>query len=383
MFVKKVEKRFKSLFSTTPEFFRSPGRINLIGEHTDYNNGYVMPATVDRQMVFAVAKNQSDVGRVHSLNLDESFEFNVDGFEESPISWANYVLGVVNELRKDGLIIGGFDCVFGGDIPMGAGMASSVAIQCGVGYFLNHLFELGLSRLEIAQYALKAENEYVGIPGSIPAHFANMFGKTNHFIKLDCQSLDHEFIEMNRPNYRIILFDSQVKNSQMDVHLSRRKKECEEGVAVIKKYFPEVSSLRDCRSDMLLKCKDELGPILYRRCDFVVRENQRVVEGSEDIVKNRMEAFGQKMFDSHLGLKNDYEVSCDPLDFLVNEVTKYKSVLGARMTGPGFGGCTINLVKDYDREEFISEIQKRYKKYFRKDLLVYKVKIAKGTGLVV
>ena len=383
MLVKKIENKFRSLYSTDPVFFRSPGRVNLIGEHTDYNNGYVMPAAIDREMVFAVAKNQRDVGRVYSLNLDQSFEFNVDNFEKSAKDWPNYILGIVSEFRKDGLIIGGFDCVLGSDIPMSAGMSSSVAMQCGAAFFLNHLFELGLSRMQIAQYALRAENRYVGVPGSMPGHFVNMFGKTNHFVKLDCQSLDHEFIEMDLPNYRVILFDSQVKTSLADSQLKRRKKECEQGVAIINKYFPEVKNLRDCKPDMLLKCRDELGPLLFRRCDYVIKENMRVLEGSEDIKKNRMEAFGKKMFDSHAGLKNDYEVSIEPLDFLIEEVKKYKSVLGARMTGLGFGGSTINLVKDYDREEFIGEVQKRYKKFFRKDLLVYKVKITKATGLVV
>lgn len=383
MLAKKIENKFKSLYSTDPVFFRSPGRVNLIGEHTDYNHGYVMPAAIDREMIFAVAKTQSDIGRVHSLNLDQSFEFNVDNFEKSKYNWPNYILGMVSELRKDGLIIGGFDCVLGSDIPMSAGMSSSVAMQCGVGYFLNHLFDLGLTRMQIAQYALRAENNYVGVPGSMPGHFVNMFARTNHFVKLDCESLDHEFIEMGHPNYRVILFDSQVKTSLADSQLARRKKECEQGVAIIKKYFPEVNSLRDCRPDMLLKCRDELGPILFRRCDFVLKENTRVLEGSEDIKKNRMEDFGKKMFDSHAGLKNDYEVSIEPLDFLINEVKKYKSVLGARMTGLGFGGSTINLVKDSDREEFIGEVQKRYKKFFRRDLLVYKVKITKATSQIV
>ena len=383
MLVKKIENKFRSLYSTDPVYFRSPGRVNLIGEHTDYNNGYVMPAAIDREMLFAVARNQSDIGRVYSLNLEESFEFNVDNFEKSSEVWPNYVLGMVSELRKDGLIIGGFDCVLGSDIPMSAGMSSSVAMQCGTGFFLNHLFELGLTRMQVAEYALRAENNYIGLPGSMPGHFINMFGKTNHFVKLDSQSLDHEFIEMDLPNYRVIVFDSQVKTSVADSQLALRKKECKEGLAIIRKYFPEANSLRDCSPDMLLKCRDELGPLLLRRCNFVVQENMRVLEGSEDIKKNRMEAFGKKMFDSHNGLKNDYEVSIEQLDFLIEEVKKYKSVLGARMTGLGFGGSTINLVKDYDREEFISKVQKRYKKIFRKDLLVYKVKITKATDLIV
>jgi len=375
-----LQNKFKELYNTTPVLFRSPGMVNVMGAHTDYNDGFTLSANIDKEMVFAVAINKTDKGRVYALDLKDSHEFNVDYFEQSDKAWANYILGMVSEFRKHGKIIGGFDCVFASDIPIGSGMAASAAIKCGIGFLLNELFNLELSNLDIAGYATKVENEYIGVGSGIRDQFNNLFARTSHFMKLDCLTLNHEYIETDFSNYRFIIFDSQVKSDRRLQIFETRRKECQQGLKIIKRYFPEVKSLRDVKPDTLLKCKDDMEPELYWRCKFVVNENIRVLKSVEDLLKNRTEAFGQKLFESQMELKRDFQVSCAEIDFLIDEVTKNNNVLGARMIGAGVGGCTLNMVKDYDREEFISGIQKRFKKKFRKNLLVYKIKIVRGSG---
>ncbi len=382
MIVKEIQKKFESLFGTEPLYYRSPGIVNFLGAHTDYNNGFTLSANVNMEMVFAVTINNTDKAIVHSMDLDDQIEFNVDLIEKSDKAWANYILGMVSEFRKKGKIIGGFNCVFSSDIPIGSGMAASTSVKCGVGYFLNRIFDLGLSPQEIAEIATVVENEYIGVGSGIRDQFNNLFARTSHLLKLDCQTLNYEFIETDFSNFRFVIFDSQVKSNRRNKLFEKRKNECEKGLEIVRKYFPEVKSLRDCTMDMLLKCKTELTPILFRRCSFIVNENNRVKTGFEDLKKNRIESFGALLNQSQLELKVDFEVSCEEIDFLITEVGKSRDVIGARMIGAGAGGCTLNMIKDYDREEYIKDIQKKFKKKFRKDLLVYKLKIVRGTSQI-
>ncbi len=382
MLVKKVQQKYEALFESTPRIFRSPASINLLGEHASYNEGTIIQAAINKEIIFAAAANQSDIGRVYAIDREKLFEFNVDSIEKSDDIWSNHILGIIKEFRNEGLIIGGFDCVLASDIPLGSGLSSSIALMGGLGYLLNHIFELGISPEKLAKYTFKAKTSFVGSTGFYPAHLVNMLAKTNHFMIADFKNNTQDYLESDLPNARIILFDPQEKIAPNNTILSKRFAECEEALAIVNKYFPEVKSLTACHQDMLLKCKDELGPVLFRRASFVINENARSIQGAEDLKKNRLGEFGKRMYASHTALRSEYELNKESIDFLVENVKPYQAVLGAKMMGLGNGGCAIVLLKDDDLNVFVNDIQKKFKKKFRRDLLVYKFKIAKSTGEV-
>ena len=340
-----IADRFKELFNNTPLCVRSPGRINLIGEHTDYNDGFVLPAAIDRAIVFAASKSDSKTARIYSVDFDDSIEVDLRSIQKSEKGWANYIIGVLDQLKQVDASISGFDCVFGGDIPIGSGMSSSAALECGLAYTLNELFELNLEKFELASMAQRAENEFVGVRCGIMDQFANIFGMENRVIKLDCRSGEFEYYDADFTGCRIVLCDTQVKHSLAATEYNNRRAECERGVSIISNRFPEVRSLRDCCGDMLNRCKEELGEVLYKRCNYVVKENLRVTAACQNLLTKQMNEFGEKMYDSHEGLKSEYEVSCLELDILVDMARNHDAVIGARMMGGGFGGCTINIVK--------------------------------------
>ena len=372
-----VRNKFDELFDGVPIIVKSPGRINLIGEHTDYNMGFVMPAATDKAIYLAIAKNSTGKIRLHAINIGEGIEVDAVGFEKSDKEWANYLLGAVHQLQKNHTIQG-FDCVFGGDIPLGAGMSSSSALTCGAAFSLNKLFNLSFSRRDLVQLCHRVEVEYIGVNGGIMDQFAIIFGKKNQVIKLDCRSLEVEYYEANLSAHQFVLFDTQVSHNLVATEYNKRRAECDEGVAVIAWQYPEVKSLRDCSLEMLGNCKENLNVIVYKRCEYVIEENQRVLDAAKDFKNNELKAFGKKMFASHNGLKNKYEVSCPELDFLVDNVKDNSSVLGARMMGGGFGGCTINLVESENVEILIASTQKAYQEKFGIDLKAYQANISEG-----
>ncbi len=377
-----VRNKFNALFEGgDPIIVKSPGRINLIGEHTDYNMGFVMPAATDKAIYLAIAKNRTGKIRLHAVNLGEGIEVNALGFEKSDKSWANYLLGAVNQLQKYHSIQG-FDCVFGGDIPLGAGMSSSSALACGTAFSLNELFDLSLSKRELVEVGHRIEVDYIGLNGGIMDQFAIIFGKKNQIIKLDCRSLEVEYYKTNLRAHQFVLFDTQVSHNLVATEYNKRRAECDEGVGIISRQYPAVKSLRDCTLEMLSDCKKHLNDIVYKRCEYVIKENQRVLDAAIHFRDNELQAFGQKMFASHDGLKNNYEVSCPELDFLVDSVKNNSGVLGARMMGGGFGGCTINLVKKKNVEILIANIQKVYKKKFGITLKAYQANISEGIRVI-
>lgn len=383
MNAKLIEDKFFNLYGEVPLLVRSPGRINLIGEHTDYNDGFVLPAAIDKGIILAVAKNHTDTCRMFSYDYNESVEFNVRDFSPLEQSWANYLMGVVDQLLKGGHVLQGFDCVFGGDIPIGAGLSSSAALECGIAFGLERLFGLDIEKGSIVKFAQKAEHEFAGVQCGIMDQFASVMGKENHAIRLDCRSLEFCYFPLNFQNYQIILCDTQVKHSLANSEYNTRRKECEQGVAIVQRKYATVKSLRDVSLVMLDEVRDELNPVVYKRCRYIIEENERLLSGCALLESGDICGFGQKMYSSHDGLRNQYEVSCKELDFLVDFTRDKPYVVGSRMMGGGFGGCTINLVKREDKEVFIDHIRKAYKDKFDISLKTYEVAITDGTSILV
>lgn len=378
-----IRSRFISLFNTEPLLIRSPGRINLIGEHTDYNDGFVMPASIDKEIIFAIASSNTADSQIHALKYDQyiSIDVNNPSKVESP-AWANYLLGVLFQIRQHGHSVGAFNCVFGGNIPTGSGLSSSAALECGFGFALNELFQLNISRLNLVTMGQWAEHNYVGVKCGIMDQYASVMGKHDNVILLDCRSLKHRYAPLNLREHIIILCDTKVKHALVDSEYNTRRSECEQGVMILKKHYPEIQSLRDVPIAMVEKHKAELKGKIFDRCLYVVSEIDRVQQATKDLNANDLEAFGKKMYETHDGLSKLYQVSCKELDFLVDEAKKTGKVLGARMMGGGFGGCTINIVKEADADEVVDQLSRAYKKQFNIDMPSYRVKIKDGTSVL-
>jgi galactokinase len=352
---------YRELFRAEPLLVRSPGRVNLIGEHTDYNEGFVLPAAVDKAIYFAVGPRPGSKIALHAADLDASGEFDIAALAPSDLRWPNYLLGVVDQLRKGGHDVGGFACVYGGDIPIGSGMSSSAALEAGLAFALNYIFGLGLAPLALVKLAQKAEHEFVGVRCGIMDMFANIFGRAKSVLKLDCRSLEYRYFPFERDDLRIVLCDTQVKRELASSEYNVRRGQCEAGVKILSKYDPALRSLRDVSLELLAAHRDEFDPVIYRRCDYVVRENRRVGEACADLEAGDFAAFGKRMNGSHAGLRDDYQVSCRELDALVDAAQAVPGVLGARMMGAGFGGCTINLVE----EKAVGALEERVARAFR------------------
>ena len=379
-----TSEHFKSIFEAEPEaLFLSPGRINIIGEHIDYNDGFVLPAAINKYICFAVSKAEKDQCNLVAKDVNESFTFNwKDELKPVDKMWANYMLGVLQQLKERELALQGFSVVFSSTIPMGAGLSSSAALECGFGYALNKLFDLKLSKEEIALIGQKSEHTFVGVKCGIMDQFASVFGKKNKAIKLDCTTLEYEYHNANFKKYALLLLDSNVKHTHLTSGYNDRRNEVEQGLSIIKSHFPQVKSFRDCTENQLASLKKELGELLFKRCHFVINEIRRVNEAVTTLDKNDFEKLGQLMYETHEGLSQDYEVSCTEIDFLVNAVRSEKSVLGARMMGGGFGGCSINLVEKGTENELIAKVSETYRNAFGIELSAYKIKISKGTTKV-
>jgi galactokinase len=372
---------FLSHFQKAPEaIFLSPGRINLIGEHVDYNDGFVMPAAINKYICFAISKTNDAAITLVALDLNETYQFKLTD-ELKPVNtlWVNYILGVFHQLKNHGLSQG-CQLVFSSTIPMGAGLSSSAALECGVAYAMNKLFDLQLSKQEIALIGQKSEHTFVGVNCGIMDQFASVFGKKNSVIKLDCNTLDYKYYRADFKKYALLLLDSNVKHTHLTSGYNDRRREVEEGLAIIKQRFPKVKTFRDCTEKMVLELHDQLGETRFKRCHFVVNEIQRVGDAAIALKNSDFKKLGELMTQTHQGLSTLYEVSCPELDFLVNAVADDKSVLGARMMGGGFGGCSINLVEKGAEKELIEKITAAYFNAFGIELKAYTVNISKGTS---
>jgi len=377
-----VKSKFESLFFEHPFVFRSPGRVNLIGEHTDYNMGYVLPAAIDKAIYFAIVPRTDCQCHIYALDLQEDVQFTLDELQVNPYGWPNYLIGVIDQLMKGGYSLKGFNCVFGGDIPIGAGLSSSAAIEAGLSFALNHLFELKIEPLALVRLAQRAENEFVGVRCGIMDQYINIFGVRDKALRIDCRSLEYKYYPFAHHDVSIVLFDTRVSHSLASSEYNKRREECSEGVVIIKKYSSEVDSLRDVSVDLLERTKPLMNPTIYRRCKFVVEENNRVLKACMALEKGDLKTFGALMNQSHEGLKCDYEVSCKELDFLKTLVESMPQVYGSRMMGGGFGGCTINLIETDGIEELHCYAAKKYKQAFNIDLKMYITSISSGTNIV-
>lgn len=378
----KVEQDFLKNFNGNHIIVRSPGRVNIIGEHTDYNNGFVLPAAIDKAVYVAVSARNDNEIHLYSGEFDKKFETSLDALKPTKEVWPNYILGVAAQLLKRGYSIKGFDLAIDGDVPIGSGLSSSAAVECATAFALNELFGLGISKMDLAFIGQKAEHEFAGVMCGIMDQFASVFGRKDHVIKLDCQSLDYEYVPLKLEGYKILLLNTNVKHSLGSSEYNTRRAQCEQGVAWIKEHHAGVNSLRDVTMEMLRKYVQPKDEVIYKRCKYVVEEIQRLLTGCEDLKRGDLKSLGEKMFQTHEGLSKEYEVSCEELDFLVDAVRNNTNVLGARMMGGGFGGCTINIVKEQAVEDLINALSSSYQKNMNKELTAYVAQIEDGTLLL-
>lgn len=361
---------------------RSPGRINLIGEHTDYHGGFALPAAIDKQVELSIHKNGSPyLCRALAGNFNEQVEFDLRERLEPASKWQNYVFGVVKELEKRGAVVEGFDVEFSGNVPLGSGMSSSAALECGFAFALNELFDLGLSKMVMIEASQMAEHNYVGTKCGIMDQFASMMGKEEKAILLDCKTLEYSYLPIQLGKYQIVIINSNVSHSHAESGYNTRRAESEEGLSILKKKYPKVELLRDVNLEMLKSVEHQMTAIVYRRCEYVIRENRRVLDAAEALKKSDFHGFGQLMYGSHEGLQYGYEASCPEMDFLVDQTRPHPEILGARMMGGGFGGCTINLVQRDFVAPFIEKLSSNYREKFDLELTPYSVSIENGTSL--
>ncbi len=381
--IQNTKEHFEKLFHNHPDsIFLSPGRINIIGEHVDYNDGYVLPAAINKYVCIAISPNKNSSCKIVAKDLNEVFEFDLkDTLVPNTIMWINYILGVLQQLKEQKQFINGFNAVFSSSVPIGSGLSSSAAVECGFAYAFNNMFDLGLTKEEIALIGQKSEHTFVGVNCGIMDQFASVFGKKNKVIKLDCNTLEYEYHKADFKNHSLLLLDSNVKHTHLTSGYNDRRNEVEQGLAIIKQHFTEVKTFRNCTVEMVNSLKSELGITIFKRCHFVVKEIQRVQDAVDSLSNSDYKKLGKLMTETHHGLSQEYEVSCDEIDFLVAAVQNEKSVLGARMMGGGFGGCSINLVEKGTENELINKIAELYRNAFGIELKSYKVKISNGTSI--
>lgn len=371
-----LHEKFQSLFNTEGIVYTSPGRINLIGEHTDYNGGFVLPGAIDKAMYCIIKPNDtSDKIRAYAMDLSEMAEFDL---KTPPVKqWAKYIFGVCQEMIKREAKLHGFDCAFAGDVPLGAGMSSSAALESCFGFAINDLFNCGFDRFELAKVGQATEHNYVGVKCGIMDQFASCFGKEGSLIRLDCRTLEYEYVPFDPKGYRLVLINTCVAHELASSAYNKRRESCENAASYIRKYHPEVELLRDANLDMLKEVANEVSAEDYMRAEFVIEEIQRLQDACEALKNGDYETVGKKMYETHIGLSRKYEVSCAELDFL-NDVARQCGVTGSRVMGGGFGGCTINLVKDELHDGFIKRATEAYEQKFKIKPKVYDVVIKDG-----
>ena len=375
----KIRNKFQELFNTTGSVYASPGRINLIGEHTDYNGGFVFPGAIDKGMIAEIKPNGTDKVCAFSIDLNDYAEFGLREEDAPKASWARYIFGVCREIIKRGGTIQGFDTTFAGDVPLGAGMSSSAALESTYAFALNDLFQLGIDKFELAKIGQATEHNYCGVNCGIMDQFASVFGKAGHLIRLDCRSLEYKYypFDPEAAGYKLVLLDSVVKHELASSAYNKRRQSCEHVVEAIRRRHPEVEYLRDATMEMLGEVKGEVSAEDYMRAEYVIEEIQRVLDVCEALEKGDYETVGQKMYGTHYGMSKLYEVSCEELDFL-NDIAKECGVTGSRVMGGGFGGCTINLVKNELYDAFVKKAFADYTAKFGHEPKLYDVIISDG-----
>lgn len=379
---KKVKEQFRAKYDREPLLINSPGRVNLIGDHTDYNDGFVLPATIDKVIVMGMGINKLGKIRAFSADMNESVVLDLNDLHKSDKHWANYIKGVVVELQKEKYKLKGFDVVFGGNIPIGAGLSSSAALEGALTVGLNRLFKLKMDRKKMARIGQLTEHNHVGVNCGIMDQFINLHGQPDKALKLDCRSLEYEHYPFHQEDIKIVLCNSRVSHNLADSEYNVRRAQCEKGVEFLREFEPDIENLRDVKMDLLQEHQGEMDPVVFRRCKFVLQENERVHEACKDLSRDDLISFGQRMFESHKGLSNDYEVSCEELDILVELARDQEGLLGCRMMGGGFGGCTINLVKNEQVSSFKEYMAKAYKERTGIEAEIYITEINGGAHII-
>ncbi|HTH31596.1 MAG TPA: galactokinase [Lacibacter sp.] len=383
-----MKEKLKAAFSKQHDaepaiIVRSPGRVNIIGEHTDYNEGFVLPAAIDKAAYVALSLRDDDTIHLTAVDLKEKFTTTVAELKPvGDVSWPNYLLGSAAQFLKRGIKLPGFNAVLSSDVPIGAGLSSSAAVECSMVFALNELLQTNLDRVTMVLMAQKAEHEYAGVMCGVMDQFASMMGKKDHVIKLDCRSLEYDYVPFKLEGIKILLLNTNVKHSLASSEYNTRRKECGQAVAWIQEHHPEVTSLRHATIDMLDKYVLPKDKTIDQRSRFVVEEIDRLLTGCEDLQRGDIAALGKKMFATHDGLSKMYAVSCKELDFLVDFVRDRKEVIGARMMGGGFGGCTINLVQESAIDQLIADVKPAYEKATGLQLDYYIASIENGTEII-
>jgi len=369
----KIIALFKERFGEEPVMYASAGRINLIGEHTDYNGGFVFPGAIDKCIMAGIKENDTDKVRVYSADLDAYTEFGLNEEDKPAEQWACYVFGVCRETIKRGGTVKGFDAVFAGNVPLGAGLSSSAALESCFAFALNDMFnDNKIDKFELAKIGQSTEHNYCGVNCGIMDQFASVFGKKDHLMRLDCRSLEYKYYPFEAKGYKLVLLDSRVKHELVDSPYNKRRESCERVAATL-----GVETLRDASMEMLEANRDKISDEDYKRAVYVIGEKQRVLDVCDALERGDFETVGKCMYETHNGLSKDYEVSCVELDYL-NDIARECGVTGSRIMGGGFGGCTINLVKDELYDKFIATACEKFNEKYGHEPKVYEVIISDG-----
>ncbi len=381
--VSQLKNIFVATYATNPMIIKSPGRVNIIGEHTDYNNGLVLPAAINKAAYIAVSLRSDHEIHLTALDLKETFTTTIENLKPiKDINWPNYILGAAAQFLHKGISLKGFNAMLTSNVPIGAGLSSSAAVECATVFALNELLHSGLHKMEMVKMAQLAEHEYANVMCGIMDQFASIMGKSEHVIKLDCSTLDYEYVPFKLNGIKILLLNTNVKHTLASSEYNNRRDECMQAVEWIQKYEPIVTSLRDVHMQMLNKYVLPRNPLIYERASYVVQEIQRLQDACINLQQGNIAELGKKMTQTHYGLSNMYKVSCKELDWLVQAMHNNDNVLGSRMMGGGFGGCTISLVKENYIPELITKLEKEYNEAMNLPLTSYIATIDNGTEIV-
>src|SRR3954462_8153735 len=380
--VAEMQQLFRAKYGSTssPRIFRAPGRVNLIGEHTDYNGGFVMPAAIEFCTLVAAAPSEDEKLTIHSVEFNETKTFELS--DQSPSAqhhWSDYVRGVAIQLQGAGIPIKGANLLVSGNVPIGSGLSSSASVEVATAYALVSLSGVAPDRRTLATLCQRAENEFVGARCGIMDQFVSAHGQRGHALMLDCRTLDYELLPLPE-GVRLVICNTMVKHQLASGEYNVRRRQCEEGVALLRQSFPTLQELRDVTPEMLEEHADILSPIIYRRCRHVVREDARVLKAAKALRDSELTVFGKLMYESHESLRDDYEVSCPELDAMVAIASDVEGTTGARMTGGGFGGCTINLVKASATEQFQATVAENYRKQTGIEPAIYITQASDGAS---
>ena len=373
----KISKAFKDRFGVEGTVYASAGRINLIGEHTDYNGGFVFPGAIDKEIMAEIAPNGTETVRVFSIDINEYVEFGLNEEDAPSQQWARYIFGICREIIKRGGKVHGFDAVFAGNVPLGAGLSSSAALESCFAFALNDLFNGNtIDKFDLARIGQSTEHNYCGVNCGIMDQFASVFGKKDNLMRLDCRSMEFEYFPFKADGYQLVLLDSKVKHALVDSPYNKRRQSCERVAKLL-----GVKTLRDATMEMLNEHRSDMTAEDYFRAKYVIKEKQRVLDVCDALVKGDLETVGKKMYETHEGLSKDYEVSCVELDYL-NDIAKECGVTGSRIMGGGFGGCTINLVRNNLYDKFIETAKRKFAEKYGHEPVVIPVVISDGAHKV-